>query len=79
MPVQVPVPAAAYEGLAPADIPGATSAITTAQTVGASVGAGVLAAILRGRLAHHHHDAPAVAFADTFWSVLAFTARRAKR
>jgi hypothetical protein len=33
----------------------------------------VLAAILQGRLAHHH-DAPAVAFADTFWWVLGFTA-----
>jgi EmrB/QacA subfamily drug resistance transporter len=71
--VAVPVSAAAYEGLAPADIPGATSAITTVQTVGASVGAAVLAAILAGRLAHHH-DAPAVAFADTFWWVLGFTA-----
>jgi len=69
--VAVPVSAAAYDGLAPADIPGATSAITTVQTVGASVGAAVLAAILQGRLAR---AAPAAAFAGTFWWVLAFTA-----
>jgi EmrB/QacA subfamily drug resistance transporter len=71
--VAVPVSAAAYEGLDPAEIPGATSAITTVQTVGASVGAAVLAAILQGRL-NHHRGAPAAAFADTFWWVLGFTA-----
>ncbi|SNQ46613.1 Drug transporter [Frankia canadensis] len=70
--VAVPVSAAAYEGLTPLDIPGATSAIITVQTIGASVGAAVLAAILQNRLAHHH-DAPAIAFADTFWWVLGFT------
>lgn len=68
--VAVPVSAAAYEGLPPAAIPSATSAITTIQTVGASVGAAVLATILRGRTAHHP-GAPAHAFADTFWWVLA--------
>ncbi|WP_018501642.1 MDR family MFS transporter [Parafrankia discariae] len=71
--VAVPVSAAAYEELAPTDIPGATSAIMTVQTVGASVGAATLAAILQSRLAHHR-DAPATAFADTFWWVLGFTA-----
>lgn len=70
--VAVPVSAAAYEGLPPADIPSATSVLLTVQTVAASVGAAVLAAILQGRLAHHH-DAPAMAFADTFWWVLGFT------
>jgi EmrB/QacA subfamily drug resistance transporter len=69
--VAVPVSAAAYEGLAPAEIPGATSAITTVQTVGASVGAAVLAAILAARLAH---QGAAAAFAGTFWWVLGFTA-----
>ncbi|WP_345474697.1 MDR family MFS transporter [Actinoallomurus oryzae] len=71
--VAVPVSAAAYEGLAPAQIPGATSAITTVQTVGASVGAAVLTAILQHHLAHHR-DAPSAAFAAAFWWVLAFTA-----
>jgi MFS family permease len=69
--VAVPVSAAAYEGLAPAEIPGATSTITTVQTVGASAGAAVLAAILQARLAHH---GAAGAFAGTFWWVLGFTA-----
>jgi EmrB/QacA subfamily drug resistance transporter len=69
--VAVPVSAAAYEGLAPAEIPGATSTITTVQTVGASAGAAVLAAILQSRLAHH---GAAGAFAGTFWWVLGFTA-----
>ncbi len=71
--VAVPVAAAAYDGLAPARIPGATSTITTVQTVGASVGAALLVAILQSRLTHHG-DAPAAAFADTFWWVLGFTA-----
>ncbi|TQL88094.1 EmrB/QacA subfamily drug resistance transporter [Actinoallomurus bryophytorum] len=66
--VAVPVSAAAYEGLAPAEIPGATSVITTVQTVGASVGAAVLTAILAA-----HHDT-AAGFAGTFWWVLGFTA-----
>jgi EmrB/QacA subfamily drug resistance transporter len=70
--VAVPVSAAAYDGLPPADIPGATSAITMVQTVGASVGAAVLTSILQYRLAHHP-GAPALAFADTFFWVLAFT------
>ena len=65
--------AAAYQGLPPPAIPGATSAITMVQTVGASVGAAVLAAILQSRTAHHT-GAPAAAFADTFWWILAFTA-----
>lgn len=70
--VVVPVSAAAYDGLPPTAIPGATSAITTVQTVGASVGAAVLAAILQSRVAHHA-GAPARAFADTFWWVSAVT------
>ncbi|MFB9837354.1 MDR family MFS transporter [Actinoallomurus acaciae] len=71
--VAVPVAAAAYEGLAPAEIPGATSAITTVQTVGASVGAAVLTAILQHHLAHHR-GTPSAAFDAAFWWVLAFTA-----
>jgi EmrB/QacA subfamily drug resistance transporter len=71
--VAVPVAAAAYDGLPPAAIPGATSAITMVQTVGASVGAAVLSAILQYRTAHHP-DALATAFAGTFWWVLAFAA-----
>jgi EmrB/QacA subfamily drug resistance transporter len=71
--VAVPVSAAAYQGLPPAMIPGATSALTMIQTVGASVGAAVLAAILQSRTAHHP-GALAAAFADTFWWVLGFTA-----
>jgi EmrB/QacA subfamily drug resistance transporter len=71
--VAVPVSAAAYEGLPPTRIPGATSAITTVQTIGASAGAALLAAILQGRFTHHR-GAPAAAFADTFWWVLGFTA-----
>ena len=70
--VAVPVAAAAYDGLPPAAIPGATSTITTVQTVGASVGGAVLAAVLQSRAAHHP-GAPARAFADTFWWVLAIT------
>ncbi|MFI1380348.1 MDR family MFS transporter [Embleya sp. NPDC020886] len=70
--VAVPVSAAAYDGLPPTAIPGATSAITTVQTIGASFGAAVLAAILQSREAHHV-DAPAHAFADTFRWVLAAT------
>jgi EmrB/QacA subfamily drug resistance transporter len=71
--VAVPVSAAAYEGLPPAEIPGATSAITTIQTIGASAGAALLATILQSRLTHHP-GAPAAAFADTFWWALGFTA-----
>jgi MFS family permease len=71
--VAVPVAAAAYQGLSPALIPGATSAITMVQTIGASVGAAVLAAILQNRTAHHP-GALAAAFAGTFWFVLGFTA-----
>ena len=71
--VAVPVMAAAYQGLPPPAIPGATSAITMVQTVGASVGAAVLAAILQSRTAHHT-GAPAAAYADTFRWILAFTA-----
>jgi EmrB/QacA subfamily drug resistance transporter len=69
--VAVPVSAAAYQGLPPAEIPNATSAITTIQTIGAAVGAAVLSAILQGRAAHHPG---ASAFAGTFWWVLGFTA-----
>jgi EmrB/QacA subfamily drug resistance transporter len=64
--VAVPVSAAAYHGLPPAEIPNATSAITMIQTVGASVGAAVLSAILLGR------GGGAQAFAYTFWWVLIF-------
>jgi EmrB/QacA subfamily drug resistance transporter len=71
--VAVPVAAVAYQGLPPAAIPGATSAITVVQTVGASAGAALLAAILENRTAHHAGALPA-AFADTFWWVLGFTA-----
>ena len=71
--VAVPVAAAAYQGLPPARIPTATSAITMVQTVGASVGAAVLAAILQHRAAQHP-DELAAAFAETFRWVLAFTA-----
>lgn len=71
--VAVPVAAAAYQGLPPAEIPNATSAITMVQTVGASVGAAVLSAILQSRTTHHPGEL-APAFADTFWWVLAFTA-----
>lgn len=69
----VPVSVAAYHGLDPADIPGATSLITTVTTVGASAGAAVVTAILQSRLTHHTTD-PAAAFADTFWWILGFTA-----
>jgi EmrB/QacA subfamily drug resistance transporter len=71
--VAVPVSAAAYQGLPPAAIPSATSAITMVQTIGASVGAAVLTAILQNR-ATQHPGALAAAFADTFWWVLAGTA-----
>ena len=67
--VAVPVSAAAYEGLDPAEIPGATSAITTVTTVGASAGGVVLSAILQGRSAGRPD---AAAFAGTFWWVLGF-------
>ncbi|WP_328519032.1 DHA2 family efflux MFS transporter permease subunit [Kribbella sp. NBC_00359] len=69
----VPVSVAAYHGLNPADIPGATSLISTVTTIGASAGAAVVTSILQSRLGHHPTD-PAAAFADTFWWVLAFTA-----
>jgi hypothetical protein len=71
--VAVPVSAAAYQGLPPAMIPNATSAITTVQTIGAAIGAAVLAAILDHRAAHHP-GALAAAFADTFWWILGFSA-----
>ncbi|WP_331766711.1 MDR family MFS transporter [Embleya sp. NBC_00896] len=71
--VVVPVSVAAYQGLAPTSIPGATAAITTVQTIGASVGAAVLAAILQDRTTRHP-GTPAAAFADTFWWILGFTA-----
>ena len=64
--VAVPVSAAAYHGLPPAEIPGATSAITMIQTVGAAAGAAVLSAILLGR------GGGAPAFAYTFRWVLIF-------
>jgi len=69
----VPVSVAAYHGLDPADIPGATSLVTTVTTIGASAGAAVVTSILQSHLGNHPAD-PAAAFADTFWWVLAFTA-----
>jgi EmrB/QacA subfamily drug resistance transporter len=69
----VPVSVAAYHGLDPADIPGATSLITTVTTIGASAGAAVVTGILQSRLGHHPANA-AAAFADTFWWVLVFSA-----
>ena len=66
--VAVPVSAAAYHGLPPAEIPNATSAITMIQTIGASAGAAVLSAILASRAQG------AAAFAYTFWWVLGFSA-----
>jgi EmrB/QacA subfamily drug resistance transporter len=64
--VAVPVSAAAYHGLPPAEIPNATSAITMIQTVGASAGAAVLSAILLSR------GGGAAAYAYTFRWVLIF-------
>jgi MFS family permease len=64
--VAVPVSAAAYHGLPPAEIPNATGAITMVQTVGASAGAALLSAILLSR------GGGAAAFAYTFWWVLIF-------
>ncbi len=71
--VAVPVSAAAYQGLPPTMIAGATGALTMVQTVGASVGAAVLAAILQDRMTRHP-GVSAAAFADTFWWILGFTA-----
>jgi EmrB/QacA subfamily drug resistance transporter len=70
--VTVPVAAAVYQGLPPTAVPHATSTITTVSTLGASAGATILATILQNRTAHHP-NAPAAAFADAFWWVLACT------
>ncbi|WP_283138887.1 DHA2 family efflux MFS transporter permease subunit [Rhizohabitans arisaemae] len=70
--VAVPVSTAAYHGLPPALIPGATSAVTVVQTVGASVGAAVLTAILLEQTTRYP-GLPAAAYADTFQWILGFT------
>ena len=68
--VAVPVAAVACHGLPPTAIPNATSTIMTVQTLGAAAGAAALTTILQSRTTHHS-GAPATAFADTFWWVLA--------
>ncbi|MFI0743263.1 MDR family MFS transporter [Streptomyces sp. NPDC021100] len=76
----VPIMSAAYQGLEPAAIPRATSAISVVQRLGGSFGTAVLAVILQRQIAHHTdggRPGPAAltkAFDTTFWWVLGFTA-----
>jgi EmrB/QacA subfamily drug resistance transporter len=73
----IAVMAAAYEGLAPAEIPHASSATRITQQVGGAFGASVLAVILQGQLAAHaaagRVAATAGAFGTAFWWCLGLT------
>jgi len=68
--VMIPIMAAAYRGLAPAQIPHASSATRVLQQVGGSFGAAVIAVILERQLAGNSATA---AFQHAFWWTLAFT------
>jgi EmrB/QacA subfamily drug resistance transporter len=65
------VMAAAYQGLARDDVPHASSATRILQQIGGAFGTAVLAVILARQAAAHP---VAVAFDNTFWWSLAFTA-----
>jgi MFS family permease len=69
----IAVMAAAYEGLARAEIPHASSATRIAQQVGGAFGASVLAVILQRQAAGHAGAGLAGAFGATFWWCLSLT------
>ena len=69
----IAVMAAAYEGLAPAEIPDASSATRITQQVGGAFGASVLAVILQRQAAPHAGAGLAGAFGTTFWWCLGLT------
>ncbi|MDN3055923.1 MULTISPECIES: MDR family MFS transporter [Streptomyces] len=76
----VPIMSAAYQGLEPAAIPRATSAISVIQRLGGSFGTAVLSVILQRQIIRHADggeadpDSLTKAFDTTFWWVLGFTA-----
>ncbi|MFF0449865.1 DHA2 family efflux MFS transporter permease subunit [Streptomyces sp. NPDC004609] len=76
----VPIMSAAYQGLAPASIPRATSAISVIQRLGGSFGTAILAVILQREITTHTADGGRTAenltsaFGATFWWILGFTA-----
>jgi EmrB/QacA subfamily drug resistance transporter len=75
--VTIPIMAAAYQGLAPDQVPHASGATRIAQQVGGSFGAAILAAILQIQLAAHHAGGLAgrvTAFDNAFWWSLGLTA-----
>ena len=69
----IAVMAAAYEGLAPAEIPHASSATRITQQVGGAFGASVLAVLLQRQAAAHPGRGLAGAFGTTFWWCLGLT------
>jgi MFS family permease len=74
--VTIAVMAGAFQGLAPASVPHASSTTRILQQVGGSFGAAVLAVILQGQAAAHAAAGPAglaTAFSHAFWWATAFT------
>ncbi|MCX4099281.1 hypothetical protein LBW94_043830 [Nocardia sp. alder85J] len=65
--------AGAFLGIAPVDVPHASSITRVAQQLGGAFGAAVLAVILQRQFATHPAAHP-MAFAHTFWWALAFSA-----
>lgn len=75
--VTIPIMAAAYRGLQPAQVPHASSATRILQQAGGSFGAAVFAMILQTQLtthAAHSLTGQATAFDTAFWWSLVFTA-----
>jgi EmrB/QacA subfamily drug resistance transporter len=69
--------AGAFQGLARADLPHASSATRIAQQVGGAFGAAVLVIVLASQTAAHAAAGPAataIAFGHTFWWCVGFTA-----
>ncbi|MBO2447031.1 multidrug efflux MFS transporter [Actinomadura barringtoniae] len=69
--VMIPILAAAYQGLTPAQFPHASSATRILQQVGGSFGGAVIALVLERQLVGH---SAASAFQHAFWWTLGFTA-----
>jgi EmrB/QacA subfamily drug resistance transporter len=72
----VPSLAAPYRGLAPTQIPKATSTIRILQQLGGALGVAILAVVLQGQLSDqaHHAGNVALAYGHVFWWALGFIA-----
>jgi MFS family permease len=72
----VPSLAAPYHGLAPTQIPKATSTIRILQQLGGALGVAILAVVLQGQLSDqaHHAGHVALAYGHVFWWALGFIA-----